>query len=143
MRQTVCLLAVPQLQTVLQIAQKLVGIGEVMEILSADVLFIMQLLQRKKSASRSQPGFASPIYALEALNQELNIANAAVIDLHVDAGLRNFLQQALSAMAANLLAGLESGLYGDEIDFGPIHITAERRGQTHAPSQHLRQNGAP
>src|SRR5438034_11294315 len=44
-RQPVCLLSLSQLQPVLQMPQELIRAGEIMELLTADVALIMQLLE--------------------------------------------------------------------------------------------------
>ena len=127
--QAMDLLALPQLQTMFQIAQELVGVGQVLEVLAADVLLVVQLLQSEESAAGAQPRFAAAVDALETLHQKFNIANAAAIDLHIDAGMRHLFQETLAPMAADLLPGLERRLDGDKIQLRAIDIGLHRTGK--------------
>ena len=82
------LLSLPQLQSMFQIAQELIGVGKVVEVFAADVFLVVQLLQGKHRAARAQPGFSASVDALQTLHQKLDVANSAAIKLHVDAALR-------------------------------------------------------
>src|SRR5438067_4861505 len=84
-RNSVCLLAVPQLQAMLDLAKEFVGRAELVKILAAEVALVMKLLQCKESSARTQPGFCAAINALQALHQKLDLANAAAPDLNIDA----------------------------------------------------------
>src|ERR1035437_8953237 len=115
------LLAVAQLQAVLQVAQELVSVGKVVEVFAADVLLVVELLQSKHRPPRTQPRFATAIDTLQALHQEFNIANATTVELHIDAALARLLQQALAAVASDFLARGERRLDGKEVQFGTIN----------------------
>src|SRR5664279_4645609 len=116
------LLAMLQLQAMFQVPQKLVGVDEVVKVFTADVLLVVQLLQRKHRSPGTKPRFAAAVNTLQALHQELDIANATAIDLHVDATLRDLLQQILAAVTANLLARLQRRLDGREVQLGTIDV---------------------
>src|SRR5438067_6929411 len=79
------LLPAPQLQAMLQAAQKFVSLRQFMEILATDVALIVQLLQREQRAAGAQPFFLAAIHSLQALHQELNIADSAAIHLYINA----------------------------------------------------------
>ena len=81
------LLSLTQLQPVLQMPQELIGAGEIMKFLAADVSLVVQFVQRKQGSAGSQPGFRAAIHPLQALHQKFNIADAPAIDLHIN-GLR-------------------------------------------------------
>src|ERR1700730_14489712 len=68
----------------LQMTQKLVGTGQIVKFLAADVPFVVQFLQRKESSSRSQPRLCASVYALQALHQKFNVADSSAINFHVD-----------------------------------------------------------
>src|SRR6266480_6196287 len=68
----------------LQVTQKLVGAGQVVEFLAADVELVMQFLQREQGSARPQPGFCASINSLQTLHQKLDIANAPGVNLDVD-----------------------------------------------------------
>src|SRR5579859_4940117 len=79
------LLPVFELQPVLDPAEKFVGTVEFVKILAADVIFVVQFLQREQSTAGAQPGLLSAIDPLQTLHQELDIANAAAVYFNVDA----------------------------------------------------------
>src|SRR5690242_814090 len=76
LREAVHLLPSPDLQPMLDHAQELVPLCQVLEILAADVRFVVQLLQREQCAAGSEPRLASSIDALQTLHEEFDIANA-------------------------------------------------------------------
>src|SRR5215813_4976846 len=78
-----------QLQAMLYPAQELVGLRQFVKVFAADVSLIVQFLQRKERATRTQPSFFAAINPLQTLRKKLDIANAAAIELHVN-GCRLF-----------------------------------------------------
>ena len=87
-RQAVGLLSLTQLQPMLQMPQELVGAGEIVKFLAADVALVVQFVQREQSSARPQPGFRAAIHPLQALHQKFNIADATTIDLHINGLVR-------------------------------------------------------
>src|SRR5262249_18821641 len=67
------LLASAELQAMLQPAEELVTRVQLVKIAAADVIFVVQLLQREKRTAGAQPGFAPAVYPLQALHQELDV----------------------------------------------------------------------
>ncbi len=127
--------AVPQLQAVLQVPQKLVGTVQAVKILAAYVFFVVELLQSKHRPAGAQPRFASTIDTLEALHQKLNIADASAVNLDVNTILRKLGQKAPPALASDLLARLKRCLDGRKVQRGAIYVRldspAELTGQTY------------
>jgi hypothetical protein len=79
-------LAHSELQAVFDLPEEFVAAGEFLKVVTADVVFIVQLLQSKESAPRPQPDFPAAMDALQALHKELNIANPPSIELYVERG---------------------------------------------------------
>src|SRR5581483_2511509 len=98
------LLPVLELQAVLDSTKKFVGAVEFVKVLAADVVLVVQLLQRKQSPAGAQPGLLSAVDALQTLHQELDIANAATVYFNVDA-LLGFIDRTVELPSrADLLA---------------------------------------
>ena len=62
------LLPLPQLQSMLQVAQKFVSAGQVMEFLTADVALVVKFLQGEQRAARTQPGLRASVDPLQTLH---------------------------------------------------------------------------
>src|SRR5579864_3946971 len=101
-------------------AQKLVARGELVKVLATDVALIVQLLEREHGAARAQPGLRPSINTLQALHQELDIANPAVIEFDVRAA-RQFLCRC-SAMAAHALARAQRSFDCSKIQLLGVHM---------------------
>jgi len=103
------------LKTVFDLPEEFVGAGEFLKIASADVIFVMQLLQSKECSARSQPDFSPAVNALQALNKEFNVANAAAIQLHVE---RVGGRRAGTLLGHHAFASLQDGFDGGETQSG-------------------------
>ena len=84
-RKRVRLPVVFQLQTVLQVAQELVSRREARIFGSREQPFVAQPEQREHGAAVPHPRLAAAVQPLQALHQELDVANAAGRKLDVDA----------------------------------------------------------
>src|ERR1700719_1627359 len=89
--------------------------------MAADVSLVVQFLQREKRPSGAQPGLGASINSLQALDQELDITDAAAIDFDVD-GFVAFGRYLLSALAIDFFAGHESGLDCHKVDLFAINL---------------------
>src|SRR5437870_6096319 len=96
-------------------AQELVGAGQLVKFLAADMAFVMQLLQRKKRAAGAQPGLGTAIHALQALHQKLDIADATPVDFYVDRLVR-LIHRHPPTPRVHPLARLERRLDGRKIE---------------------------
>jgi hypothetical protein len=66
--------------------QELVRAAEIVEFFSAEVLFIVKLMQSEESSTGPQPRFRSSVNALQTLDKKLDIANPAAINFYVNTG---------------------------------------------------------
>src|SRR5882724_9893232 len=107
------LLSAAQLQKMFYPTQELISTAEVVKIFATQVTLVMQLLQREHGSAGAQPFFSSTVDALQALHQELDVADTAAVELDVDAAR---LDCCLLATCANLLQRLERGLDGGKVD---------------------------
>jgi len=85
------------------------------EVSAANVLFIMQLVERKQCSAGTEPWLGTSIYALQALHQKLDVANSAAIDLYIDAFLA--LPSLTAALAIDFFARQKRRFDGREIHF--------------------------
>ena len=109
-RELMALPPLSKLQSVFKMPEVFIRLVQVVKVLPADVLLIVKLLQRRQRSARAQPSFLSAVHPLEALHQELNIANASPVELYVDRLLRRKTGSRLSASLVNSLPGLR-GLF--------------------------------
>src|SRR5215469_17679225 len=93
--------------------------GQFVELAAADVALVMKLLQRKQSSAGTQPGLGSAVNALQALNQEFDIANSSAIDLHINGLLGS---RSLATPAINFLPAQQGGFNGGEIDLLSVNL---------------------
>src|SRR5215467_4446235 len=105
-----------QLQTVFDHAQKLIGYAQLVEVSIAEMAFIIQLLQRQKRATGTEPWLFAAIYTLKALRQELDIANAAAIELYINGWRLPARGQRPPPLLPNLAPRIGGGLHGDKVD---------------------------
>src|SRR3974390_3603772 len=106
---------------VFDVAQKLVGLAEGVEVRAGDVLFVVKFLQGKQRSPRPQPGFFSSVNSLQALDQELNISNATPVELDIT-GLHSSLgMEATSGPLVDSFPGLKCGFDGRKIHIAPIN----------------------
>ena len=115
------LLAVPELQPVLHRSQEFVGAGQQVEVVTGDVSFVVQLLERKQSAAAAEPGFDSSVDALKTLHEEFNLPYSAGIRLDVDGLGTASLQLRAAVLFVLLAAGDKRRFDGGEIQFASIH----------------------
>src|ERR1017187_9365251 len=116
------LLPLAQLQLVLQVAQELIRTGQVMEILSADMFLVVEFLQSEERATRAQPALFTAVHPLQALHQELDVADASAIELDVDGVPRLPHRYRLLAASVDPLPRLQSGLHSRKIHVWTVHI---------------------
>src|SRR3954471_24177962 len=109
------LLPTPELQPMFHLAQEGIGKRELVEIASAEVLLVVQLAEREQGAARAQPALLAAIDALQALHQELDVADAAAVELHVHAATFLPARDRLPAMARYLVARVQRRLDRREI----------------------------
>src|SRR5262249_32639125 len=109
------LLSLAKLKAMFHLAQKLVGGRQLLEVAPADVLLVMEFLERKERSTRSQPAFFSAVNALQTLYKKLDIANAAGVELHVE-----FIGKGSHAFAAtcDAIPGLKGCFNGGEVHIG-------------------------
>src|SRR3954452_14978699 len=115
------LLSLAKLQPVLKMAQKCIGRIQLMEIVARNVALIVQLLQREKRASGTQPGLRAAVNTLQALHQKLDISNAAAIDFYID-GVVLCCVSLTPALMVNLFSSDERGLDGSKIDLVTVNL---------------------
>ena len=85
-RQAMSLLAHIKLDAVLELAQELVGVGQRRIIAVRKQALVVQLAQATQRAAGTDPGIVAPVQALQALAQELDVADAAPVQFHVNGG---------------------------------------------------------
>ena len=83
--QRVSLAIVVQLQAMFEVAQELVGGGEPRIFGAGEKAFIAQAEERDHGAAVAYPRLAAAVQALQALHQELDIADAAGRELDIEA----------------------------------------------------------
>ena len=115
-----------ELQTVFQMPQKLVGLGEPAVFGAGEISFVLQTRERQHGSAVTDPGIGAPVQALQALDQELDVADAAALQLHVDsAGLRTPAGLTLFLTSCELfihaLAGGGELFDGGEVQAGGIN----------------------
>src|SRR5690242_1488802 len=96
-------------------SQELVGFGQIMKFLTADVRLVVQFLQRKQSSTRAQPRLPAAIHPLQALHQELDVAYPSTIHLHVNTRAGRFPRSAATVLAHSFSC-LESSLDGRKVE---------------------------
>src|SRR4051812_12431424 len=92
------------------LAQEGIRQRELVEIAPAEVLLVVQLAKREQRAARAQPALLTAIHALQALHQELDVADAAAIELHVHTATFLSARDRLPPMAGYLVARVERRL---------------------------------
>src|SRR6266850_2638327 len=126
------LLSAPQLQKMFYPTEKFISTAEVVKILATQVTLVMQLLQREHGPTGAQPFFSPAIDALKALDKKFDIADAAAVDLDVDAAR---LECCLFATCADLLQRFERGLDGGKVDL--LGVDARLNSADELPCQSL------
>src|SRR5215510_7373550 len=111
-----------QLQAMLYPAQKLISLRQLMKVFATDVSFIVQFLQRKERATRTQPSLFSAINALQTLGQKSDVADTASIELHVDS--RRLLADCkqTTSMCSHFLSRKNCCLNGFKIDVPCVDV---------------------
>ena len=79
----------------------------------------MQFLQGEEGPAGAQPQLLAAIDALQALHQELDVADAPAVELHVQAG--GLGRSLPAAVRADLFPRIQRGLDGREIQLRPVH----------------------
>src|SRR5438309_12006296 len=105
----------------LQAAQKFVSLRQFMEILATDVALIVQLLQREQRAAGAQPFFLAAIHSLQALHQELNIADPAAIHFYINATIATPRRLLLAASRADATLRDQRRLDGSKVQTAAIN----------------------
>src|SRR5207237_7628129 len=123
-----------QLQAVFEMAKKRICGIKLVEIVSANVAFVMEFLQREKRPAGTQPGFTASIYSLQALNKKFDVPNSAAINLHVE-GFMSFGRGLATPLTVNLFACDEGGFNRRKVNLGAINLrldaSDEGAGQLH------------
>jgi hypothetical protein len=105
-----------KLEAMFEVAEELIGAGEAAVFDGGEELLIAKAGEGEHGAAVADPGFAAAVEALEALDEELDIADAAGGELDVDFG-------GVELAGGELFVDAEAGL-GDGFDGGEV----ERRG---------------
>src|SRR5207302_9127170 len=111
------LLAPVELNAVLDLTQELVGAGQLRIIAVGKQAFVIQLAKAVQGAPGADPGIAAAVQTPQALGQELDVANAAPVELHV--GRRG---AALPQLLRLLLTRQERALDSPDIRRCAVHI---------------------
>ena len=101
-----------ELQAVLQVAQELIGRRQARVFGAGEQIFIAQAEQREQRAAVPHPGLAAAVQPLQALHQELDIANAAARQLDIQPGIGALRGQ----LFMNALARFRDRLHGAEVE---------------------------
>ena len=121
-RQRVGLPVLLQLQAVLQVAQELVGGSEARVLAAGEEALVAQAEEREHRAAVPHPRLAAAVQALQALHQELDVADAAGRELDVErrcdaAPRRQFFADALARFGDRLHgAEIERALVDQRLD---------------------------
>jgi hypothetical protein len=73
-----------ELEAVFEVAEELVGAGEAAVFDGGEELFIVEAGEGEHGAAVADPGFAAAVEALETLDEEFDIADAAGGEFYVD-----------------------------------------------------------
>ena len=73
-----------ELQTVFQVPQELVGLGQPAVFGAGEISLVLQTRERQHGPAVTDPGIGASVQALQALDQEFDVADAAALQLHVD-----------------------------------------------------------
>jgi hypothetical protein len=111
-REGVGLAVVFKLETVFEMAKELVGAGEAAVFDRREEFFVAEAGESEHGAAMTDPGFAAAVETLEALHEELDIADAAGGELDVDAA-------GVALAGGELFVDAEAGL-GDGFDGGEV-----------------------
>ena len=116
-----------------EVPQERVRGGQLVEIAAADVTLVMQFLQREEGPTGTEPGLGTSIHSLQALDEELDIADAAAVHFDVN-GFVAFSRNLLAPLAVDFFAGHERGFDRDEVNFLAVHL------RLHAANEGARQS---
>lgn len=106
-----------ELEAVFEVAEELVGAGEAAVFDGGEELFIVEAGEGEHGAAVADPGFAAAVEALEALDEELDIADAARGEFDVE---RAGLELAAGELFVDAEAGLGDGFEGGEVEGGGV-----------------------
>ena len=73
-----------ELQTMFQVPQELVGLSQPAVFGAGEISFVLQTRQGQHGPAVTDPGLRAAVQTLQALDQELDVADAAALQLHVD-----------------------------------------------------------
>src|SRR5947208_6184006 len=104
-----------------EVPQERVRGGQLVEIAAADVTLVMQFLQREEGPTGTEPGLGTSIHSLQALDEELDIADAAAIHFDVN-GFVAFSRNLLAPLAIDFFARQESGFDSREVDLLAVNL---------------------
>jgi hypothetical protein len=76
-----------KLKTVFQVPQKLVGLGQPAVFRAGKESFVLQTRERQHGAAVTDPRISAAVQPLQALDQELDVANASALQFHVDSAI--------------------------------------------------------
>ena len=83
------LLAQVELDAVLDLTQELVGAGQLRIIAVGKQAFVIQLAKAVQGAPGAHPRMAASVPAPQALGQELDVADAAPVEIHIGRNANN------------------------------------------------------
>jgi hypothetical protein len=116
-RERMGLAIVFKLEAVFEVAEELVGAGEAAVFDGGEELLIAETGEGEHGAAVADPGFAAAVETLEALDEKLDIADAAGGELDVDFGGVEF---AGGELFVDAEAGLGDGFDGGEVEGGGV-----------------------
>jgi len=106
-----------KLEAMFEMAEELVGAGEAAVFNGREELFIVEAGEGEHGAAVADPGFSSAVEALEALDEEFDIADAAGAEFDVD-GLG--VELAAGELFVDAEAGLGDGFERGEVEGGGV-----------------------
>src|SRR5262249_27873677 len=115
------LLSLPKLEPMLQMPKKRVCRSQLVEIVTADMPFVVKFVQGKQCAAGAKPWLRSSVYALQALHQDLYVPDSAAIYLNVSR-LMAFHRDLASTLLVNLLASHKRSFDGGEVDLLAVNL---------------------
>src|SRR5262245_52545323 len=118
--QTMQLLASLHLEAMLDVPQEFIRHAQFLEVGPTEMALIVELLQREQRAAGPEPRLLAAVDALQALQEKLDIANAAAVELYVNGGGFPAQRQRTAAVLTDFATRVGGSLYGGKIDVGHI-----------------------